>query len=82
MGSEMLDLPLEEILHVGDGVEAAALPQHVGVLRQQGLVDDPPLVFRLFEVRVREQEEHLTQLTLPVVISVRKATQYYIRSLT
>ena len=66
MGAEMLDLPLEEVLHVGDGVEHPALPQHVGVLRQQSLVDDPPLVFGLFKMWVREQKEHLTQLTLPV----------------
>ena len=44
MSGEMLDLPLEQILHVSDGVQAPALPQHVGVLGQQGLVDDPPLV--------------------------------------
>ena len=65
MGGEVPDLPLEQVLHVGDGVEAPALPQHVRVLRQQGLVDDAPLVLGLLEVRVREQEEHLAQLALP-----------------
>ena len=52
------------ILDIGDGVEAPPRPQHEGVLGQQRLVDDPPLVLGLLEVRVREQEEHLAQLTL------------------
>ena len=66
MGGEMFDLPLEEVLDVSDGVEPPALPEHVGVLRKQSLVDNPPLVFWLLKVWVRKQEEHLAQLTLPV----------------
>ena len=59
------DLPVEEILHVSDRVDLPANSQDVGVLGQQGLIDNPPLVLGFLEVRVREQEEHFGQLTLP-----------------
>lgn len=36
MLGEVLDHPLVEILHIGDGVHEAALPQHVGILGKQG----------------------------------------------
>ena len=69
----MLYFPLKEVLHVGDSVEPPALPQHIGVLRQQGLVYDPPLVFGLFKMRVGEEKEHLTQLAFPAQNSLERA---------
>ena len=53
------------ILDIGDGVEAPPRPQDEGVLGQQRLVDDPPLVLGLLEMRIREQEEHFRELPLP-----------------
>ena len=50
---------------VGDGIQPSADAQHVGVLGEQRLVDDPPLVLGLLEVRVGEEEEHLLQLPFP-----------------
>ena len=42
--------------------------QHVGVLRQQRCADDAPFVFRLLEMRVGKQEEHLAELALAEVV--------------
>jgi hypothetical protein len=40
-------------------------PENVGILGNERLVDDAPLVFGFLEVRVREQEEHLGELAFP-----------------
>lgn len=41
---------------------AHLLTEDIGIFRQQGWADNPPLVLRLLEVRIREEEEHLAEL--------------------
>ena len=48
----LLGHPSEEVAYVSDDINPAADCQDVGVLGQQGRVDNPPLVLRLLEVRV------------------------------
>ena len=54
--------PLVQILDVGDGVHAAAGPQHERVLGVQRRRHDPRLVLARLEVRVWEAEEDGTEL--------------------
>lgn len=56
--------PLRQLGHVCHGVNATAGTQHVCINSEEGQTDNTPLVFVTLEVRVREEEEHLLQLTL------------------
>ena len=59
------DLPIKEILYVGNGIDLPSNSQDVGVLGQQGLINDPPLVLGFLEMWIREQKKHFGQLALP-----------------
>ena len=57
--------PIVEIFDVGGNVNAAhVFLENVRVLRQQGLIDDSPLVLGLFEVGIGKEKKHLFQLAL------------------
>lgn len=55
--------PIEQIFDVGHEVDSSIVCKYVGILGQQLLTYDAPLVFLTLEVRVWKQEEHLLQLT-------------------
>ena len=52
MHISLLGHPSKEVADISDNVDPAADSQYICVLRQQGRVDDPPLVLGLLEVRV------------------------------
>lgn len=45
-----------------------SLSKHISVFTQVAPVDDPPLVLRLLEVRVRIQEKHFLELSLVEIV--------------
>ena len=62
MRLQMLDHPAMQILHIRDGVDFPARPEHVCVLGIQRRADDSGFVFPRFEVRVGEAEEDFFEL--------------------
>eukprot|EP00981_Chlorochromonas_danica_P013181 scaffold5939_cov165-Ochromonas_danica.AAC.10 len=76
MSVALLHVPLVELLHVSDSVQTAPGLYEIGVLGEQlGRHDASPVVLGL-EVRVREADEELLQLTsLEVVRQVAHAVR-------
>lgn len=67
----MAAVPVVQILHVSDLVEVCAILQHIRVISQQLLCDDPPPVVDLLEVRVRKANENLVQLNRSIELTYR-----------
>eukprot|EP01139_Manchomonas_bermudensis_P010786 Amastigsp_a341109_223.p2 type:complete len:218 gc:universal Amastigsp_a341109_223:693-40(-) len=63
MRVQVANHPLVQIKHVRDGVETPSRPEDKGVLGKQRCRDDAPLEVFCFEMRVREQKEHLGELS-------------------
>lgn len=64
MRGEVLVHPCVQVGHVCCRVGHAPFGQHVGILGQDGRVDDPPLVLGLLEVGIGEEKEQFCELAL------------------
>lgn len=63
MFTEVLHHPEVDFLHICDGIYQTPYSERVGVFCQQSGTNDPPFVLGLLKVGVREEEEHLSELS-------------------